>query len=442
MILYIYTIPVLLAAWLSIDVELSLRLLVFIISSLSISLCSAVLALGPILGAVFLLLPAHEFGEREHLCMMMVMPYVFVLGRRLGNKTVHTGLAFVAGLMAGVGFAIKPFFLIPLVTFELYVISHDRKLAVRTETVIILAIMIGYLGSVFLLLPDYIYVVVPVLLQLYYPGFGEELLVLLLTPGVIFCLTSLLFYCLAYERDEYGLLPRILSLGVVGFLLSYLLASTLWYYHLLPALGFATVLASIVFKQFIQRHWTVAGKMKVSIVGLLLFWFPIGAVLYFNSLAILDREFGWRKHILDHLKANYAAGTSWYLISTRDVVFPVFEEASLVSTLRSPNFWWMPGLLKLKAVASNAAELSDLNTKESYFINLVAEDLETQSPDMVLVDNREYDYELALENFDYVTYLSQSKRFEEVWRSYRYVETLGPFKVYRRVISYYPSSAQ
>jgi hypothetical protein len=438
MILYIYTVPVLLAELLSIDVELSLRLLVFIVSLLSILLSTAVSVSGlaPVLAVVFLLLPAHEFGQREHLCVMMVMPYVFVLGRRLGNKSVHTWLAVVIGFMAGVGFGIKPFFLIPLILFELHAISQDRKLAIRIETLIILAVMIGYVGSVFLLLPDYLYVVVPVLLQLYYPGFGETLLMLLLRPGVIFCLGSLAFYSVLYKGDDHDCLPGILSLGVVGFLLSYLFARTLWYYHLLPGLVFATVLASIVFKQFVRRHWKTAGPLIVSIVGLLLFWFPVGAVTYFNAMAILDREFGWRSHILEHLKAHHDAGTSWYLISTRNVIFPVFEEAGLVPTLRFPNFWWMPGLLKLKAVANNPAELKDLNAKENYFINLVAEDLETRSPDMVLIDNREYDYELALKNFDYLTYLSKGKRFERVWRSYRYVETVRPFKVYERIASY------
>lgn len=105
MILYINIIPVLLAKLLHLPMSLVFRIYVFFIAFFSTIFCAILLrqiykfypawvrctfVLAIIF--VFVLLPTHAFGEREHLALMLVAPYVFLIILRVRN--LHVSLIF------------------------------------------------------------------------------------------------------------------------------------------------------------------------------------------------------------------------------------------------------------------------------------------------------------------------------------------------------------
>jgi hypothetical protein len=56
--------------------------------------------------------PGFSFGQREHACVLFAMPYLAAAVMRLqGGQSLPKPLAIAVGLLAGIGFAIKPYFL-------------------------------------------------------------------------------------------------------------------------------------------------------------------------------------------------------------------------------------------------------------------------------------------------------------------------------------------
>jgi len=80
---------------------------------------------------VFILLPYEMpwncFGQREHLMLVLVMPYVFASAARLMGYPLQIKLAATLGLLAGIGFTFKPHFLFTYFCIETYLLIAHRS---------------------------------------------------------------------------------------------------------------------------------------------------------------------------------------------------------------------------------------------------------------------------------------------------------------------------
>ena len=70
------------------------------------------LALCGWLAAALTLLPGYEFGQREHLAVIAILPYLIGSARALAGRPLGPRMAIAVGAVAGAGIAIKPFFLL------------------------------------------------------------------------------------------------------------------------------------------------------------------------------------------------------------------------------------------------------------------------------------------------------------------------------------------
>lgn len=74
--------------------------------------------------------PIYHFAQREHLTVALIVPYLLVLLERLkgGDQAVASRRELiVVGLMAGLGFAIKPYFVLAWVAGEAYLAVSRRS---------------------------------------------------------------------------------------------------------------------------------------------------------------------------------------------------------------------------------------------------------------------------------------------------------------------------
>ena len=78
-----------------------------------------------------------SFGQREYLCVVLVMPYLALSAARAQeNHEVDTLGSLLVGLLAGIGFAIKPYFLaVPALIEGALVIRLGWRSIFRPESV-------------------------------------------------------------------------------------------------------------------------------------------------------------------------------------------------------------------------------------------------------------------------------------------------------------------
>jgi hypothetical protein len=267
MILYIYA-PVVLALKLfSVSTAVAVRAYVFILASLSLALCFALLRkifskdstsrsiLFFALAAIFFLLPQNEFGQREHILILFSMPYFLLTALRWENNTVKSRYAVLAGLLAGISFGMKPFFLIPSVLLESYYLLRWRNLrsVLRLENITIAGVLTIYLIVIYFRHSDYLHIVIPLLSQFYYQKFRLPAIEMLLSQQACFTYFALAFFLIRYSYNSYKTLCSVLAISALGFFFTYFIQGQLWYYHALPAFALNALLFTLLFAQLIQQ---------------------------------------------------------------------------------------------------------------------------------------------------------------------------------------------
>ena len=140
-----------------------------------------------LLTLVLFLLSGAYFGEREHLMLALISPYLALVAVRAVKQPVPWWEAAGVGALAGLGFALKPHFLLLFVAVEAYLLVRRRDAArpARPETLAVAGVLLAYGVVVLLVTPDYVRMV-RLLGGTYLEFLYDPFLHLLVTgPGVI-----------------------------------------------------------------------------------------------------------------------------------------------------------------------------------------------------------------------------------------------------------------
>ncbi len=455
MSIYLYLFPVILTKIFHLSVMLALRIYVFLLATLSLAMCyltikkifsprDAVVSylFFTALMIVFLIFPMMDFSEREHLLVIFTMPYFLVIATRLQGGMVNTGYGVVVGILAGIGFAIKPFFLIVFVFTELYysISTKNRFGWVRAETKAIIFLLLIYVLSVFILYKNYLDIVVPITLRFYYQSVSDPWKTVLLHPVVLFCYYMVgLFFLIHENKNPYKALASILLIALVGYLLAYFLQRTAWAYHQLPAVSMAILLGTLLFGiAVIRLYKSKTGFCITPILASAIFAFPVYVMNsdYLNSLAYKNDH----NNFIDFLHA-YAWHKSICSFQTSALaMFPFVDYADVSFVCRNSALSWVPNAVRQTSMSriGNSDALQQKHKDEIFLVNMVSEDLNTRKPDFVLVDvsNKKFFPERIA--FSYLKYLSGNKEFQAAWKKYVYLITVAQgsndtFRVYQRI---------
>lgn len=504
-ILYLYLPPLLLHQMTQLDLILAFRLYVFFLAFLSLTLCR--LLMNKIfakedgfleglfflaLAAVFLLLPCHEFGQRDHLLVVLAFPYLLLAVPRLQHKKLKCMPALFAGILAGLAFAIKPQFLVMPLIIEVYFILRQRHWRAwwRPEVLAITAVLLLHALVLVIFYPVYLQVIAPYILRNYYDSIGYPWKELLFTNLALFCYFPFLVFLLRKKNNPYKDLSAILLLALAGFLFSYFAQRTVFYYHIVPAFSLAILFMTLYFGLFVtQLRRTFFDYLTMSALALIMALFLISGlgsiwaspdfarVAFFVFLGILFTILLNALQIKKSpLKIFWALGSNLFIALLGSLLFayPAFfsydiywqsldykeyvldklilfmrehpEQHSLyVFSLRvnysSPLFYYTGTTLAqrfdcfwpVEGFVKQAAQGQGLSLQKAQdqrlFINWVAEDLKRNKPGLVFVDTVATKLLRWDPSFTFLSYLSQNESFREVWKDYHFIGGLeAPYR--------------
>lgn len=439
MILYLYSPAVWLSQLMPMNIISSIRLTVFLLGLLSIGLAYLLLKqwidrsyrglfnmIIITLGFVFFILPLQSFAQREHLLMMLIVPYLFVCVLRLENKIVHPSFALVAGLLSGLGFSLKPFFLIPLCLIEGFLIVKKRSLfsVIRIESIAIAFVLILYFFSIILFQPNYITVILPLVLTYYFPYAKQSWINLFSPPYVLFCLGMMISYFFCASYFYYQNLGRIILIGLIGFVLVFITERTSWYYHVYPALALAYLLAAYYLGQLFS--WDIKKNDRYLLLGPI---FLILNVPIYNALVMVQYWIYYRgthpmntlAELINRYPGKHAIACMPF--GTGDC-FPLVYMTNSQYAARFPSLWWFKGLRQFDNYPIRSPKI---NKDKDYLIDCVANDLKNFKARWVIFNNA------IFQANDLITYFSENKSFREAWQHYRYLTTIATYPVFERV---------
>jgi hypothetical protein len=466
MIIYLYIPPVIVSKIFSMNLIVTFRAYVFLLAFLSLYFCHifnkkifvceigntsqdtltrSLFEMG--LAITFLVTPLFEFGQREHLMLILTMPYFLAIACRLQGHTLTRSQAISIGIMGGLGFALKPYFLFPFIFIESYYLYRNKNWRAwqRPECLVVLSLFILYPIMVFIFNRDYYSVIVPYAWHWCYLGARFSWQSILIKAPILFCVMMILFYLMQSKTNAYKPLMPVLLVALVGFLTSYMIQHLYYPYHVLPAYSVALLIAIILFAQqlfqpvphkilwFTALIETIAGisffndlpflnlflltsqpwiylkyiavffaisfflifalkihqnkqqTLSIATLGMLLFAFP-SIYFYTNYICSPNRiSIRQKEPELIHFIDTHALHKSIYFFTTQsNVILPFYyEDTRYVSRF---SFFWMLGALVSQPYFNPTVDLKQNTQDMDLLINMVSDDLNKKKPDFVLVD--------------------------------------------------------
>lgn len=435
LVFYVYTPSVFLAYLFSIPTTVAFRLYLFTLALFSMWLCNTLIrrifikerpliadALLVSVTITFFLLPGMDFGEREHLLVLFTLPYFLAVGYQLQNNSLNRGYAIAVGFFAFMGFALKPYFLLPLAFVELFSIFYTRDLKswIRPEVITLLILLTAYVAVIFIFYPDYVATVVPLGTRFYYMGFGEPWREVLKTTLVFFCGMAGLCYALYYIVNDYKALSTVLMLAMTGFLTAYFIQQTSWDYHIYPAIAMAFLIMSMSFALIVSKY--IHNAACLALLAAAFFSIPL---CYLEGKYSVGIEYKEAQPVLKKFLVTHAYHRPVYFItSSPREIFPTVMNAHSYYASRLLHFFWIPAIVKDRSRHAPLLASKKVKENEQSFINIVAEDIETKKAKFIFVDIKEHKSFFLSHSFDYLPYLLKNKRFQTAFKPYHYFTTI------------------
>lgn len=389
------------------DIATLYRVGVLLISLASVSVTARLLGASSALRLVilFALVPAaaYDFGQREHLAIVLALPYVAGAIVRLRDDA-HLSSRWRLGLAlaACVGLLIKPHFLLVPICVESWLLLKRRRCDITLATCACASAV--YWAAVWHFAPEYVETA-RILMRVYAVGlFGISPWAFLIQSNFQFGVASIGIALISSRRAPTATLQALLA-AALGFAGSALAQSKGWSYHWYPFAAISWVLLGVTLEQMLRP--TVLARL---VFGLFM---VLAAIAPFKSFSV-------NPYLPTFAAAVKELGGGPTIVFTNTV-----RAASPLLTLPgSPNASRLQTLQLLSAsILRNEPEI------ESYIRAVLIEDFVNNRPRIVIVDRQPIGMPPG---FDFVTYLAQDPAFRRAFGVYREDRNVGGFTFFVR----------
>lgn len=397
--------------------------------------------------AVAAILPIGNFGQRDVIAFILILPYLFLLIRRLhGDVPVPAAsLAWLAGLGAGIGFCLKPFLLAVPVLAEVLHLLLTRNFLVwlRGEILAIAAVVLAYALAVLWLAPDYLDFALPMIASVYWAYDDSGYLILSRFKDAAW--PAAYAFGIGLVTWSFTRAHAVLFAAVGGFAASYWLQRKGFPYHAYPLLGASCILlvysaihgarrvleARLIPRQYLR--YALAALLVLVALPALREPFEDAAAWYRN----FDTEHGEngmrRQALIDRLRA-LGIGPDDYVYALTTHPHPGFPTVNYLGTRwsgRSVTQFVMPAEVR-KAEVTDPAILREIERASSLQVRQVVEDLAAHPPRIVMVEARQRRLGLAYRPFDDIAFYSRDPGFAALWRCYVEIGTMDQIRLFQR----------
>ena len=391
--------------------------------------------------AYWLVLPGREFGQREHLMLMLATPCVLLAAARLSNDRLSPGLRLACGLMAGIGFSLKPYFLaVPLLieTHQLLAMRPFRWKP-RLELVAMMATGSLYLLSIPIFAPDYFSHVVPMVRTIYW-GFESSSVTVLAQIAPELALLPFLLALLLYNRGRPRDVQSVLGIAAAGLFFAYVAQMKGYAYHAYPFKGIMLLWVLVNTVELVRSPHLSRRKVSswvwvaLALAGLSLpLWTGSSRLLNWYRDANVDSGvLGRQTAELIDLVNRYAGEEYFTAFSTHPYPgFPISNYSQAKWGARTNSHFMIPAVAKLRETGAKHG-FNSQEEIERMARQFVLDDLIRFEPALVLVDQRSRRYALQDSAFDILGFYLEDPRFREIWARYTEISSMHGFRVFIR----------
>ena len=396
--------------------------------------------LPPVLLFLFTVLPNEHFGQREHIMFVMTAPYLIASMARAEGVNLTRGVSLAVGLVAGIGLAMKPYYLAIPAAVELYLLVRRGWRPTFTDLIpwAIFAMAATHLVLMYTVFVDFGRFVMPLAVESYAPigdaGWRQVLTSDVMAPTLV---ALLIFgtFAVFFTRT---MAARVMLAYGVGAALSAIGQAKGWPYHVLPCLSAAILVAAFTLSQTVDRYLPISRsghRLPVAVISATLM-----VLLYFQAALYTPPFYKQRQYedsiggILRHIVEQNAPHRTIMTLSPG--IYPFWPMLNYVNgrmTMRFLTMWVVQGIYSdcedFPALYNAPETMSDT---EKYIFETVSEDFARGQPDLLIADQVPGMPRCQGKVFDYLEYFQQNRTFADSFENYEHLMDVDRYKIYRR----------
>jgi len=372
--------------------------------------------------AILLFAPGGHFGQREHLMMLLFLPWLMLRAARVNGASFNPAEAAAAGIVAAIAVCVKPHSVLAPIGVEIALLLRHRqwRQLLAPENFAGAALALAYAAVVIVFAPDYLRTIIGFGVKAYMPFFGggtdwviSRSLPVLATAAAT---TAMIFLTDAGERRSF---PVALLAAAAGFIASYFIQAKGYSYQLLTGQVYVCLAAAAAFAATIEAdRRPFLHKLLVAVLIV-----PVLALNY------RGQTYTYASARFEKMIDSHRVGSRSVFIATTNVFksFPMVLKREFVWASRFPHQWLVP------YVASKWRDgpLPD-DAIIAYALDATVADLVRFRPDIVIVDvSNEQDY-VPGGHFDYLRFWAMDARFAVLWPDYELRATQDGYEIYTR----------
>ena len=474
LIVWLSAVPTALAAWLHLPSTAVAKLLVVGIEAAVATICLMQLkALRPTLSrtalwalafayvVVFAIMPARDFGQRDHLLAVLCLPYLLAAAMAVEGIPLARWKAVSIGIAAGIGLSLKPHqLLVPIgveaiVLWKGYTRHRSKELrflsCLRPELLTLCLTCAAYLAAIRILTPDYLTQVLTILRDTYWAigSLGPSALLLQAIQLHVLAVITLALQFVprpASLQSTPRTLATILIAAGIASTIAYYLQGTGWYYQQIPALSFFALAAWIELLDLASQlnlslpRWTPWAAAGLSALALAL-------TAYFSGYSLAQPLTFPSGLAADPDPSFFAAlppGTPVAILTTEvDLSVPPIFLHHLLFAQRMNNLWTLPAILRNETPTPGPggpvapkrriplARLAELDHMQHAWM---VEDLNRWHPQLILIERCQDPavrcQVLEDRHDDLLAWFLRDPAFRATFAQYHFLRSSGPFDAY------------
>ena len=376
-----------------------------------------------LVAALLLFLPGADFGQRDHVMILLVLPWVLVKWNRLIEREVPFGIAAIVGLLAATGFWLKPHFLFAFIAIELSVAMAARSArdVVRIETLAVVAFGVVYLTAVSTLFSRDLVEMSSLSTKAFIPLYGqsaEDVTLRLILPAILAVLAVAATELLGPQLQ----LLRALLLAASAAFLFIFVAQAGFQHQAMPATFFPALATGLGVAQALAGNTELRGLARRFVAAA-----STIAVAAVFAAAAAKQFVPYRGEPFERAIAAEApkARTIFIASTSSSHPFPLVEEQGFVWASRFPSQWLAP------FAAMTRDETGAPNDSVGRFaLDATVDDFIAFAPDIVFIDESPERPHFKGKPLDYVLFWSTDGRFARAWKGYERRGDTAGFGVY------------
>lgn len=382
----------------------------------------------------FLHMVGGEFGQREHIMLILFLPYVLLTTVRASGRSAGLTLCLTVGALGGLGIAYKPFFVLPWMGLEgyLWLVRRQGGFWRRPESLTLFCMQITYAAVVLACMPEYLAFIKHVAgcygllnasmyTQLWQMRFAYPVTLL-----------ALLMFFLTRPSPEDSESRRILMIATLCFIGVAFVQRKGFGYHFYPAAGTGLVLLVIVILGKAKDiDWGPILRPRILSLELLLGSIALFASIFYmveaqrSSARFNQSEIG---RAIEYLKAHGQNKSAVIVTDDLHPFWPLVNYNNIRVKGRFYNSFVFNACSKAQADGANCTTLprEERDNLEKWENAVWIDDFLKYHPQLVLVKGEDE----AHRGIDILKHYLSDPRLKKVWSNYALVARYDYIYIY------------